>query len=151
MSYNDKYPDMSAIYELQFREENRLKNKIKDLEKALEFITRISGAGMSYQDMFIDAHEVAKFALGQIKYPILTGRHDKEMTDLLRGSDAENMSVGEVLDEFFDQEHGMIKIGTMLAGDLQKALWGDFSKMEILQAKTDDEKAALKQIVDALH
>lgn len=35
MGYNDKYPDMSAIYELQFREENRLKNKIKDLEEAL--------------------------------------------------------------------------------------------------------------------
>lgn len=87
MSYNDKYPDMSAIYELQFREENRLKNKIKDLEKALEFITRIYGAGMSYQDMFIDAHEVAKFALGQIKYPVLIGRYDKEMTDLLRGGD----------------------------------------------------------------
>lgn len=33
---NDKYPDMSAIYELQFREENRLKNKIKDLETELE-------------------------------------------------------------------------------------------------------------------
>lgn len=89
MSYNDKYPDMFAIYELQFREENRLKNKIKDLEKALEFITRISGAGMSYQDMFIDAHEVAKFALGQIKYPVLIGRYDKEMTDLLRGGDNE--------------------------------------------------------------
>ena len=87
MSYNDKYPDMSAIYELQFREENKLKNKIKDLEKALEFITRISGAGMSYQDMFIDAHEVAKFALGQIKYPVLIGRYDKEMTGLLRGGD----------------------------------------------------------------
>ena len=89
MGYNDKYPDMSAIYELQFREENRLKNKIKDLKKALEFITRISGAGMSYQDMFIDAHEVAKFALGQIKYPVLIGRYDKEMTDLLRGGDNE--------------------------------------------------------------
>ena len=89
MGYNDKYPDMSAIYELQFREENRLKNKIKDLEKALEFITRISGAGMSYQDMFIDAHEVAKFALGQIKYPVLIGRYDKEMTDLLRGGNNE--------------------------------------------------------------
>lgn len=89
MGYNDKYPDMSAIYELQFREENRLKNKIKDLKKALEFITRISGAGMSYQDMFIDAHEVAKFALEQIKYPVLIGRYDKEMTDLLRGGDNE--------------------------------------------------------------
>lgn len=89
MSYNDKYPDMSAIYEIQFREENKLKNKIKDLEKALEFITRISGAGMSYQDMFLDAHEVAKFALGQIKYPVLIGRYDKEMTDLLRGGNNE--------------------------------------------------------------
>lgn len=89
MSYNDKYPDMSAIYELQFREENKLKNEIKHLKKALEFITRISGAGMSYQDMFIDAHEVAKFALGQIKYPVLIGRYDKEMTDLLRGDDNE--------------------------------------------------------------
>lgn len=61
-----------------------LTNENEQLKKALEFITRISGAGMSYQEMFLDAHEVAKFALGQIKYPILTGRYDKEMTDLLR-------------------------------------------------------------------
>ena len=57
--------------------------------KALEFITRISGAGMSYQDMFLDAHEVAKFALGQVKHPVLMGRYDKEMTDLLRGGNNE--------------------------------------------------------------
>lgn len=78
------------------KENTELKDEIDRLEtelirtrKALEFITRISGGGMSYQDMFIDAHEVAKFALGQIKYPVLIGRYDKEMTDLLRGGDNE--------------------------------------------------------------
>lgn len=61
-----------------------LANENEQLKKALEFITRIRGAGMSYQDMFLDAQEVAKFALGQTNYPVLTGRYDKEMTDLLR-------------------------------------------------------------------
>lgn len=36
MGYGDKYPDMSALYELQFREENKLKDKIKELENELE-------------------------------------------------------------------------------------------------------------------
>lgn len=66
-----------------------LETELERTRKALEFITRISGGGMSYQDMFLDAHEVAKFALGQIKHPILVGRYDKGMTDLLRGGDNE--------------------------------------------------------------
>lgn len=61
-----------------------LANENKQFKKALEFITRISGAGMSYQDMFLDAQQIAKFALGQTKYPVLIGRYDKEMTDLLK-------------------------------------------------------------------
>lgn len=60
-------------------------------------------------------------------------------------------SVDEVLDEFFDQDHGMIKLGTLLIEDLQKAKWGDFDKMEILKADTDEEKAAIKQVVDILN
>lgn len=58
--------------------------------------------------------------------------------------------IDNVLDEFFDQDHGMIKIGALLVSDLQKAKFGDFSKMEILQADTDEEKASIKQIVDML-
>lgn len=76
---------------------------------------------------------------------------EDEIKDYLGGWDAENVSINEILDEFFDQDHGMIKIGTMLVSDLQKALWGDFSKMEILQAETDEEKESLKQIVESLH
>lgn len=67
------------------------------------------------------------------------------------GDEYENDNIDEVLDEFFDQDHGMIKIGTMLAEDLHKALMGDFSHMEILKADTDEEKESIKQIVDALH
>lgn len=36
MSYNDKYPDMSAMYAIQFEYENKLKDKIKELETELE-------------------------------------------------------------------------------------------------------------------
>ena len=36
MSYNDKYPDMSAMYAVQFEYENKLKDKIKELETELE-------------------------------------------------------------------------------------------------------------------
>ena len=83
--------------------------------------------------------------------PFVQDEIEDEIKNYLGGWDAENMSINEILDEFFEQDHGMIKIGTMLASDLQKALWGDFSKMEILQAETDDEKESLKQIVESLH
>ena len=36
MGYNDKYPDMSAMYAVQFEYENKLKDKIKELETELE-------------------------------------------------------------------------------------------------------------------
>lgn len=36
MSYDDKYPDMSAMYAFQFEYENKLKDKIKELETELE-------------------------------------------------------------------------------------------------------------------
>ena len=36
MSYNDKYPDMSAMYAAQFEYENKLKDKIKELEAELD-------------------------------------------------------------------------------------------------------------------
>lgn len=62
-----------------------------------------------------------------------------------------NDDLDKVLEDFFDQEHGMIKIGTTLAEDLQKAKWGDFDKMEMLRAETEEEKAELKHIVDALN
>lgn len=70
----------------------------------------------------------------------------EHLTDNVNGR-----SVDEVLDEFFDQDHGMIKLGTLLIEDLQKAKWCDFDKMEILKADTDEEKAAIKQVVDTLN
>lgn len=36
MGYNDKYPDMSAMYAVQFEYENKLKDKIKNLETELD-------------------------------------------------------------------------------------------------------------------
>lgn len=36
MGYNDKYPDMSAMYSIMFEAEDKLKNKIKELETELE-------------------------------------------------------------------------------------------------------------------
>ena len=72
-----------------------------------------------------------------------------EICEYLSDNDCDNPK--EVIEDFFDQEHGMIKIGTLLVEDLQKAKWGDFDKMEMLQAKTEEEKAELKQVVDALN
>lgn len=63
----------------------------------------------------------------------------------------DDRSIDDVLDEFFDQDCGMIKIGTLLIEDLQKAKWGDFDKMEILKADTDEERAQIKQVVDILN
>ena len=36
MSNDDKYPDMSAMYSIMFEAEDKLKNKIKELETELE-------------------------------------------------------------------------------------------------------------------
>ena len=82
--------------------------------------------------------------------PFVQDEIEDEIKDSLGGWDAENMSIDVILNEFFDQDHGMIKIGASLVSDLQKAKFGDFSKMEILKADTDDEKASIKQVVDLL-
>lgn len=63
----------------------------------------------------------------------------------------DDRSIDDVLDEFFDQDHGMIGIGTRLIEDLKKAKWSDFDKMEILKADTDEEKAQIKHVVDILN
>lgn len=78
------------------------------------------------------------------------GEIEDEIKEYL-GDEYENDSIDTVLDEFFDQDCGMIKIGTLLVEDLQKAKWGDFEKMEILKAETDEEKAQLKHVVDVLN
>lgn len=75
---------------------------------------------------------------------------EDEIKDYL-GGEYENDSIDTVLDNFFDQDHGMIKIGTLLVEDLQKSQRGDFDKMELLKADTDEEKAIIKQVVDILH
>lgn len=54
-------------------------DKAERLQKALCFIRNIRGAGMSYQDMFLDAHEMAKTALDPEYKPVLCGRYDEEM------------------------------------------------------------------------
>lgn len=72
-----------------------------------------------------------------------------EICEYLSDKDCDNPK--EVIEDFFDQEHGMIKIGTLLVEDLQKAKFGDFDKMEMLQAETAEEKAELKQVVDILN
>ena len=59
-------------------------DKAERLQKALCFIRNIRGAGMSYQDMFLDAHEVAKTALDPEYKPVLCGRYDEEMVDLIK-------------------------------------------------------------------
>lgn len=66
------------------------------------------------------------------------------------GDDA-SLPVDEILDNFFDTNHGMIKIGTMLIEDMISAKNGNFSNFQILSANTDEEKNAIKQIVDMLN
>lgn len=78
------------------------------------------------------------------------GEIEDEIKEYL-GDEYENDSIDEVLDDFFDHDHGMIKIGTLLVEDLQKAKRGEFEKMEILKAETDEEKAQLKYVVDVLN
>ena len=75
---------------------------------------------------------------------------EDEIKEYLGNSNNEDLAIDDVLNEFFDQDHGMIKIGASLISDLQKAKFGDFSKMEILKADTNDEKASIKQVVDLL-
>lgn len=66
MSYNDKYPDMSAMYAVQFEYENKLKDKIKELEieldrtrKALDVaVDKLKGIKSYYDDSYADPHFV---------------------------------------------------------------------------------------------
>ena len=60
----------------------------KKAQDALLFISNIRGAGMSYQDMFLDAHAVAKYALGQTSDLILIGRYAQdEIASITTGKD----------------------------------------------------------------
>lgn len=74
---------------------------------------------------------------------------EDEIKDYLGGDDS--LPVDEILEDFFDTEHGMIKIGKMLIEDLQNAKFGNFYKMEILKADTDEEKDNIKTIVGMLN
>lgn len=50
----------------------------KAAQDALLFISNIRGAGMSYQEMFLDAHAIAKYVLGQTDKLILVGRYTQD-------------------------------------------------------------------------
>ena len=70
MGYNDKYPDMSAMYAVQFEYENKLKDKIKELEteldrtrKALEIIKK--EMSNEYMPDFAVIRDALKSALEQ--------------------------------------------------------------------------------------
>lgn len=74
-----------------------------------------------------------------------------EIIEHLADGIVETTNVDEVIEDFFDNDHGMIKIGSLLIQDLQRAKWGEFDKMEILKVDTDEVKAQLKHVVDILN
>lgn len=53
----------------------------KKAQDALLFISNIRGAGMSYQDMFLDAQAVAKYVLGITSDLVLVGRYTQDELD----------------------------------------------------------------------
>lgn len=55
MGYNDKYPDMSAMYAIQFEHENKLKNKIKELEAELDRTRKALGVAKEGLNKYTDA------------------------------------------------------------------------------------------------
>lgn len=50
----------------------------KEAQDALLFISNIRGAGMSYQDMFLDAQAIAKYVSGRTTDLILVGRYTQD-------------------------------------------------------------------------
>ena len=77
MSYNDKYPDMSAMYAVQFEYENKLKDKIKELETELErtheaFETAVDGLLAVWR---ATEHTTKQ---GSIAYNVLNNSEDSE-------------------------------------------------------------------------
>lgn len=56
-------------------------NKIIDGKKAqdaLLFISNIRGAGLSYQDMFLDVQAIAKYVSGRTQDLVLVGRYTQD-------------------------------------------------------------------------
>lgn len=81
----ETYPDMSAFYNIQFEQENRLKEKIAKLEaelvrtkRTLETIKNMSCTELSYKDMITDIREIAKAGLDLDYKPLLLGRYNND-------------------------------------------------------------------------
>lgn len=62
MGYNDKYPDMSAMYAVQFEYENKLKDKIKELE--IDWLGQVATLAKCDDDL---CREFTKRKLAEIK------------------------------------------------------------------------------------
>lgn len=50
----------------------------KKAQDALLFISNIRGAGMSYQEMFLDAQAIAKYVSGRTASLVLVGRYTQD-------------------------------------------------------------------------
>ena len=66
MGYNDKYPDMSAMYAVQFEYENKLKDRIKELETELEDTRKTLDAARDGVVFFRKRADIAMRALAKI-------------------------------------------------------------------------------------
>ena len=60
------------------KEIQNLREQLQKAQDALLFISNIRGVGMSYQDMFLDAQAVAKYASGRTSDLILVGRYAQD-------------------------------------------------------------------------
>lgn len=52
-------------------------------KQALRVIRDLSGAGMSYHDIVIEMREIAKWALDPNHKPLLIGRYDGDLKEVL--------------------------------------------------------------------
>lgn len=78
MSYNDKYPDMSAMYAVQFEYENKLKDKIKELETELERTRKALDRAKWWLHEIVENHRYTPISTAEMALEEITALEQKD-------------------------------------------------------------------------
>lgn len=79
MGYNDKYPDMSAMYAVQFEYENKLKDKIKELETELERTRKALDKAKWWLNEIVESHRYTPISTAEMALKEITALEQKDV------------------------------------------------------------------------
>lgn len=74
----------------------------------------------------------------------------REIIENLSDKHNSDADIDEIIEDFMDEEHGMIKIGSMLISDLLKARHDDYEHFELLVCKNEEDKNTIHKMVEML-